>query len=72
MVGLNGYTLCSGIICRELNGNEYTAVPLRTEDVMHIGYIKKKKIPISYIGEMYIRGTRGVPEGYPVKHRGAS
>ena len=55
MVGLNGYTLCSGIICRELNGNEYTAVPLRTEDVMHIGYIKKKKIPISYIGEMYIR-----------------
>lgn len=43
MVGLNGYTLCSGIICRELNGNEYTAVPLRTEDVMHIGYIKKKK-----------------------------
>ena len=42
MVGLNGYTLCSGIICRELNGNEYTAVPLRTEDVMHIGYIKRK------------------------------
>ena len=23
MVGLNGYTLCSGIICEELNGNEF-------------------------------------------------
>ncbi len=28
MVGLNGYTLCSGIICEELNGNDYAAVPL--------------------------------------------
>ena len=26
MVGLNGYTLCSGIICEELNGEEYCAV----------------------------------------------
>ena len=25
---------------------------------MHIGYIKKEKIPISYIGEMYIRNSR--------------
>ena len=30
MVGLNGYTLCSGIICEELNGNEFAAVPFRT------------------------------------------
>ena len=28
MVGLNGYTLCSGIICEELNGTDYIAVPL--------------------------------------------
>lgn len=28
MKGLNGYTLCSGIICRPLNGSEYTTIPL--------------------------------------------
>ena len=42
MVGLNGYTLCSGIICEELNGSDYRAVPLETEQIMKIGmtYIK--------------------------------
>lgn len=54
MVGLNGYTLCSGIICEELNGNEYAAVPLNTKETMTIGYIKHKKIPLSILGQKYI------------------
>ena len=54
MIGLNGYTLCSGIICQELNGDEYTAVPLDTDEIMTIGYIKKKKIPLSDIGARYV------------------
>lgn len=52
--GMNGYTLCSGIICEELNGNHYKAVPLATEDKMTIGYVKKKNMPISILGEKYI------------------
>lgn len=54
MVGLNGYTLCSGIICSELNGDEYAAVPLHTEEKMTIGYIKQKRMPLSQLGEKYI------------------
>lgn len=54
MVGLNGYTLCSGIICSELNGDEYAAVPLNTEETMTIGYIKHKKMPLSILGVKYI------------------
>lgn len=54
MIGLNGYTLCSGIICNELNGNEYAAVPLNTPEKMNIGYIKKKNMPLSRLGEKYI------------------
>ncbi|MBQ8559136.1 MAG: LysR family transcriptional regulator [Tyzzerella sp.] len=54
MVGLNGYTLCSGIICSELNGDEYAAVPLNTEETMTIGYIKHKKMPLSVLGVKYI------------------
>lgn len=54
MVGLNGYTLCSGIICEDLNGNEYRAIPLDTSDKMRIGYIKKRKMPLSILGEKYI------------------
>lgn len=60
MVGLNGYTLCSGIICEELNGTDYIAVPLEEEDDstgnnMEIGYIVKKDILLSSMGELYIR-----------------
>lgn len=54
MVGLNGFTLCSGIICDGLTGNEYKAIPLNTADKMRIGYIKKKKMPVSILGEKYI------------------
>ena len=39
MVGLNGYTLCSGIICEKLNGSEYCAVRLKSDEVMTIGYL---------------------------------
>ena len=54
MIGLNGYTLCSGIICEELNGDEYAAVPLNTEKTMTIGYIKQKRMPLSMLGKTYI------------------
>ena len=54
MVGLNGYTLCSGIICEELNGDGYGAGPLDTTDTMTIGYIKKSNMPLSRLGKQYV------------------
>lgn len=54
MVGLNAYTLCSGIICEELNGSDYMAVPLKESEKMRIGYIKRKGAKISHIGEIYV------------------
>ena len=57
MVGLNGYTLCSGIICEELNGSDYCAVKLKSDEIMTIGYIKKKGTIISELGQKYIEET---------------
>lgn len=54
MVGMNGYTLCSGIICEELNGGNYVSVPLDTKDRMTIGYIKRKNMPLSTLAGEYI------------------
>lgn len=54
MVGLNGYTLCSGIISEELNGDDYCAIPLKESEKMRIGYIKRKWAGISNIGKLYI------------------
>lgn len=58
MVGLNGYTLCSGIICEELNGDDYAAVPLLETEKMHIGYIRHKGIKVSPIGEIYLNALK--------------
>lgn len=59
MVGLNGYTLCSGIISEELNGDDFIAVPFRESDkninrIMEIGYITKKDFLMSEVGLAYI------------------
>ena len=61
MVGLTGYTLCSGIICEELNGPEYVAVAFEDEEAevaagrMEIGYIVKENMILSQMAEKYIR-----------------
>lgn len=54
MVGLNAYTLCSGIICEELNGSDYCAVRLNSGETMTIGYLFRKGVAISELGEKYI------------------
>ncbi|MDO4475466.1 MAG: LysR family transcriptional regulator [Lachnospiraceae bacterium] len=60
MVGLNAYILCSGVICEELNGSDYLAVPFREEDAggegtMEIGCLVRKDRRISRMGELYIQ-----------------
>jgi DNA-binding transcriptional LysR family regulator len=59
MKGLNGYTLCSGIISSELNGDDYVSAPFAPDEgnspgVMEIGYITKKYGVLSDIGISYI------------------
>lgn len=54
MVGLQGYTLCSGIICEELNGSEYCAVRLQSEEKMTIGYLSRKGSNLSPMGQRYV------------------
>lgn len=60
MVGLNGYTLCSGLICEELNGSEFIAVPFHDDDqnpnsTMEIGYVIRKNTLCSKVGELYLQ-----------------
>ena len=59
LIALNAYTLCSGIVCEELNGSDYVAVPFKDDDenhnsVMEIGYLSKKNMMLSDIGQRYV------------------
>lgn len=56
---LNGYTLCSGIIWGDLNGDGYIVVPYCGDEenpnsVMEIGYVTKKNSVMSKMGEQFI------------------
>ncbi len=73
MVGLNGYTLCSGIISEEINGSDYVAVPFKDakgEDdrTMEIGYVVKKNFMLSTICRIYIREMEEYLKSYTESH----
>ena len=54
LIGLNGYTVCSGVIDKKLNGKDIIAVPLADESDMRIGYITHRKGMLSRLGETYL------------------
>lgn len=66
MVGLNGYTLCSGIICEELNGSDYRAVPLGEQERMVIGYIQRSGMVLGQLANRYLEEIRKY-ESYTVR-----
>ena len=53
LIGLNGYTVCSGVIDEELNGENIVAVPLEAQGDMHIGTVTHKKVLPSRLGAIY-------------------
>ena len=58
LIGLNGYTVCSGVIDKKLNGKNIIAVPLADEGDMRIGYIKHRKGMTSRLGATYLEAIR--------------
>ena len=58
LIGLNGYTVCSGIIDQRLNGEDIIAVPLADEGDMRIGYVTHRKGMISRLGETYLEALK--------------
>lgn len=58
LIGLNGYTICSGVINEQLNGENIAAVPLAVDDYMEIGYITNKKVGPGRFGMLYIEALK--------------
>ena len=56
MVGLNGYTISSGMYpAYFLNGRKITSIPLDVDEVINIGVIVHKDITLSHLGEVYLQ-----------------
>ena len=58
LIGLDGYTICSGVISHKLNGKEIIAKPLSVIDKMTIGYVMRKGVTPSRYAKEYINALQ--------------
>ena len=54
MIGLDGYTIATGVLNRNLNGDNIVSIPLEVDDPIDIVYLKHEKANLSKIGEKFI------------------
>ena len=71
-MGLNGYTVCSGVISHELNGPGIISIPLDVDEYMEIGIITRKNTTLTRYGRgLYRRDSSAylgccAPHGFKV------
>ena len=58
LIGLNGYTVCSGVISAELNGSSIVSVPLDIDEYMEVGVVTRKGTQRSPYGEAYLEAIK--------------
>ena len=64
MIGLDGYTISTGIVSADLNGDNITSVPLIVDDKIQVGWISNRQIQLSKQALSYVEELRGVIGGY--------
>ena len=64
LIGLNGYTICTGILNNNLNGDNIISVPLRTNERMNVGWIKNEKSALSGFAESYFDELKRLIDEY--------
>lgn len=67
MVGLNGYTISSGIISSKLNDDKIVAIPLQLNDPITLGVVQHSHATLSQLGQEYLRLLKNHIRGYGFK-----
>ena len=62
LIGLDGYTISSGILSADLNGDDIVAVPLESDEEMEVGYLHLAGRPLSVVATRYLDHLRAYME----------
>lgn len=54
LIGLNGYTISTGIISYDINDDDIVALPLKVDERITVGYITRKNVANSPLATIYI------------------
>jgi DNA-binding transcriptional LysR family regulator len=64
IIGINGYTISSGVVTSDLNGSQIVSVPLAVADSMTVGYITNSRTALSQCAQNYVRELKQCISGY--------
>ena len=62
MIGLDGYTISTGVFPKFLHGDDIIAVPLNVDEVIRVGIIKHSDVTLTRLGEIYVDALKKVAE----------
>ncbi|MGI2293719.1 LysR family transcriptional regulator [Paenibacillus sp. GXUN7292] len=54
LIGLNGYTISTGVLSKDLNGNDIIPIPLELDDQIDVGWISHKNVTLSRLADAYV------------------
>ena len=54
LIGLDGYTISTGILSEDLDSSEIVQVPLEVEDKIKVGWVVNKKVELSRMAKIYL------------------
>ena len=63
LIGLDGYTISSGVLSEDLNGSNIVSIPLESDEQMDIGYIINTDRPAGPMTERYLEHLRAYISG---------
>ncbi|WP_309121160.1 LysR family transcriptional regulator [Paenibacillus sp.] len=68
LIGLNGYTISTGVLSADLNGNEIIPVPLDCEETIRVGWIAHRNASLSTLGTAYVEHLKRaiLPVNFPL------
>ena len=64
LIGLNGYTICTGVLNSDLNGENIVSVPLVTDERINVGWIMNDKAQLGTFAVSYIEELKRLIKEY--------
>lgn len=64
LIGLNGYTISTGILSADLNGTDIVSIPLEADEFMQVGWIAHRQVRLSRQAQTYLAELKDVIRGY--------
>lgn len=60
LIGLNGYTISTGIVSSDLNGSDIVSVPLDEGEIIKVGWVVNKKTQLSRMAKLYLEELKRI------------